>query len=145
MLEAIYRKPRISQPAAGAQTYPYLLRDREVLTPDEVWCADKTYIPMARGFAYLVAVMDWKTRAVLSWKLSISDTAPPQLPCHRPAAAPWTLRHCLPNPHWLQAACRMLAAVAKLLTNLIQKRSPPLFPRPKYLCRIRGNSSSLTF
>lgn len=69
-LEAIYRKPRTSQPTAGAQTYPYLLRDREVLIPDEVWCADVTYIPMARGFAYLVAVMDWNTRAVLSWKLS---------------------------------------------------------------------------
>jgi putative transposase len=69
-LEAIYRKPRTSPPAAGAQTYPYLLRDREVLRPDEVWCADVTYIPMARGRAYLVAVMDWKTRAVLSWKLS---------------------------------------------------------------------------
>jgi len=69
-LEAIYRKPRTSQPGAGAQTYPYLLRDREVLMPDEVWCADVTYIPMARGFAYLVAIMDWNTRAVLSWKLS---------------------------------------------------------------------------
>jgi putative transposase len=69
-LEAIYRKPRTSQSDAGAPTYPYLLRDREVLTPDEVGCADVTYIPMARGFAYLVAVMDWKTRAVLSWKLS---------------------------------------------------------------------------
>lgn len=69
-LEAIYRRPRTSQPAAGAQTYPYLLRDREVLKPDEVWCADVTYIPMARGFAYLVAIMDWNTRAVLSWKLS---------------------------------------------------------------------------
>ena len=69
-LEAIYRKPRTSQPAAGAQTYPYLLRDREVQMPDEVWCADVTYIPMARGFAYLVAIMDWNTRAVLSWKLS---------------------------------------------------------------------------
>lgn len=69
-LEAIYRKPRTSQPAAGAQTYPYLLRDRAVLLPDEVWCADVTYIPMARGFGYLVAIMDWNTRAVLSWKLS---------------------------------------------------------------------------
>lgn len=69
-LEAIYRRPRTSQPAAGAQIYPYLLRDREVLDADEVWCADVTYIPLARGFAYLVAIMDWKTRAVLSWKLS---------------------------------------------------------------------------
>ncbi len=69
-LAAIYRRPRTSQPAPGAQIYPYLLRERTVDSPDEVWCADVTYIPMARGFAYLVAVMDWKTRAVLSWKLS---------------------------------------------------------------------------
>ena len=69
-LAAIYRRPRTSQPAPGAQIHPYLLRERTVDSPDEVWCADVTYIPMARGFAYLVAVMDWKTRAVLSWKLS---------------------------------------------------------------------------
>lgn len=69
-LQAIYRRPRTSQPAPGAQIYPYLLRDRVVTQADEVWCADVTYIPMARGFAYLVAIMDWKTRAVLSWKLS---------------------------------------------------------------------------
>jgi putative transposase len=69
-LEAIYRRPRTSQPTAGAQIYPYLLRGREISAPDEVWCADITYIPMARGFAYLVAVMDWNTRAVLSWRLS---------------------------------------------------------------------------
>ena len=69
-LAAIYRRPRTSQSTPGAQIYPYLLRDREVQSSDEVWCADVTYIPMERGFAYLVAVMDWKTRAVLSWKLS---------------------------------------------------------------------------
>ena len=69
-LQAIYRRPRTSQPAPGAQIYPYLLRGRAVTQADEVWCADVTYIPMARGFAYLVAIMDWKTRAVLSWKLS---------------------------------------------------------------------------
>ena len=69
-LAAIYRRPRTSVAAAGAAIYPYLLRGREISAPDEVWCADVTYIPMARGFAYLVAVMDWATRAVLSWKLS---------------------------------------------------------------------------
>lgn len=69
-LAAIYRRPRTSQPASGHRVYPYLLRDRAVQEADEVWCADVTYIPMARGFAYLVAVMDWKTRAVISWKLS---------------------------------------------------------------------------
>ena len=69
-LEAIYRKPRTSQPGAGRQVSPYLLRNRVVTEADEVWCADITYIPMARGYAYLVAVMDWKSRAVLSWELS---------------------------------------------------------------------------
>jgi putative transposase len=69
-IAAIYRRPRTSSPGAGHPVYPYLLRGREVGAADEVWCADITYIPMARGFAYLVAVMDWKTRAVLGWKLS---------------------------------------------------------------------------
>ena len=69
-LAAVYRRPRTSPRAPGAQIHPYLLRDRKVEVADEAWCADVTYIPMARGFAYLVAVMDWKTRAVLSWKLS---------------------------------------------------------------------------
>lgn len=69
-LEAIYRKPRTSIPNPKAKKYPYLLKDREVERADEVWCADITYLPMQRGFAYLVAVMDWKTRAVVSWKLS---------------------------------------------------------------------------
>ena len=69
-LEAIYRRPRTSVGAAGATIYPYLLRGREISAPDAVWCADVTYLPMARGFAYLVAVMDWATRAVLAWQLS---------------------------------------------------------------------------
>lgn len=69
-LEAIYRRPRTSQRNAQHKVYPYLLRERMVEAADEVWCADVTYIPMARGFAYLVAVMDWKSRAVISWRLS---------------------------------------------------------------------------
>jgi putative transposase len=69
-LEAIYRKPRTSIPNPKATKYPYLLKERKVEAADEVWCADITYIPMRRGFAYLVAVMDWRTRAVVSWKLS---------------------------------------------------------------------------
>ena len=67
---AIYRKPRTSVSEPGAKKYPYLLEKRVVERADEVWCADITYIPMRKGFAYLVAVMDWKTRAVLSWKVS---------------------------------------------------------------------------
>ena len=69
-LEAVYRRPRTSIPAPGHKIYPYLLREREVSQTDEVWCADITYIPMPRGYAYLVAVMDWQSRAVLGWQLS---------------------------------------------------------------------------
>jgi putative transposase len=69
-IEAIYAKPKTSVPAPGHQIYPYLLRDLAVTGPDQVWCADITYVPMARGFMYLVAVMDWFSRYVLSWKLS---------------------------------------------------------------------------
>jgi len=71
-IKVIYRAPRTSQPGKGAEhkVHPYLLRDRKVETPDEVWCTDITYIPMDRGHAYLVAIMDWHTRAVISWRLS---------------------------------------------------------------------------
>lgn len=67
---AIYSRPRTSIPAEGHRHYPYLLRGRKITEADEVWCTDITYIPMKRGFAYLVAIMDWHTRAVLSWRLS---------------------------------------------------------------------------
>ena len=69
-LQAIYQKPRTSTPNTQHRVYPYLLRNLSVERPDQVWCADITYIPMHRGFMYLVAVMDWHTRAVLSWRLS---------------------------------------------------------------------------
>jgi len=69
-LKAIYRRPRTSQPAPGHRTYPYLLGGMEITRPDQVWAADITYIPMARGFLYLVAIMDWCSRYVLSWRLS---------------------------------------------------------------------------
>ena len=69
-LAAVAPKPRTSVPDAGHRKYPYLLRGREVTAPDEVWCADITYIPMGRGFAYLVAIMDWHSRAVLAWRIS---------------------------------------------------------------------------
>ena len=69
-IEAIYAKPRTSVPAPGHQIYPYLLRGLEVTGPDQVWCLDITYVPMARGFMYLVAVMDWWSRFVLAWRLS---------------------------------------------------------------------------
>jgi putative transposase len=69
-IEAIYAKPRMSLPEPGHQIYPYLLRDLEITGPDQVWCLDITYVPMARGFMYLVAVMDWWSRYVLGWRLS---------------------------------------------------------------------------
>jgi putative transposase len=69
-LEAIYRAPRTSTPHPDHRVYPYLLRDVAVSRPDQVWCADISYIPVQRGFLYLVAIMDWATRHVLAWRLS---------------------------------------------------------------------------
>ncbi len=69
-LEAIYPKPGTSQPQPGHQIYPYLLRRKAITGPDQVWCADITYLPMRHGFMYLMAVMDWWSRFVLAWELS---------------------------------------------------------------------------
>ena len=69
-IRAIYRRPKTSQPAPGHKVYPYLLKDLEITRPNQVWAADITYIPMARGFLYLVVIMDWYSRYVLSWRLS---------------------------------------------------------------------------
>jgi putative transposase len=69
---AIYRRPNTSKPAPGHRTYPYLLRKLPVTRPNQVWATDITYIPMARGFIYLVAIVDWFSRRVLSWRVSIT-------------------------------------------------------------------------
>ncbi len=69
-LTAIYQRPRTSHPHPEHRIYPYLLRELDIVRPNQVWCADVTYIPMRRGFLYLVAVMDWATRQVLTWRLS---------------------------------------------------------------------------
>jgi putative transposase len=69
-LESIYPKRRTTRPAPGHTIYPYLLRDLEITRPDQVWSSDITYVPLRRGFLYLVAVMDWFSRYVLSWRLS---------------------------------------------------------------------------
>ena len=69
-IEAIYRRPNTSKPAPGHRIYPYLLRGLTIDRPNQVWATDITYIPMARGFVYLTAVMDWFTRRVLAWRLS---------------------------------------------------------------------------
>lgn len=69
-LEAVYPKPRTSIPHPENKIFPYLLRDLSIDRPNQVWAADITYIPMRRGFMYLVAVMDWYSRKVLSWRIS---------------------------------------------------------------------------
>ncbi len=69
-LRAIYRRPRTSQPGPGHKVYPYLLSGMEITRANQVWTADITYIPMAKGFHYLVAIMDWYTRYVVAWRLS---------------------------------------------------------------------------
>jgi putative transposase len=69
-IEAIYRKPRLSKPHPGHKVYPYLLRGMEITRANQVWATDITYIPMAKGFCYLVAIMDWASRRVLAWRLS---------------------------------------------------------------------------
>ena len=74
-LEAIYQAPRTSAPHPMHRIYPYLLKGMAIDQPNRVWCADITYIPVQRGFLYLVAIMDWATRHVLSWRLSNTMTA----------------------------------------------------------------------
>ena len=74
-LEALYRRPNTTKRNASHKIYPYLLRDLPITKANQVWATDITYIPMKQGFVYLVAVMDWFTRKVLSWKLSISMEA----------------------------------------------------------------------
>src|SRR6478736_1271775 len=74
-IEALYRRPRTTKPAPGHKIYPYLLRGIEIARPNQVWAMDITYIPMAHGFVYLAVVLDWATRRVLSWRLSITMEA----------------------------------------------------------------------
>jgi putative transposase len=74
-IEALYRHPRTTKPEPGHKIYPYLLRGLEVVRPNQVWAMDITYIPMARGFVYLAVVLDWFSRRVLSWRVSITMEA----------------------------------------------------------------------
>ena len=75
-IEALYRRPNTSKPAPGQKIYPYLLRGLSITRPNQAWAMDITYIPMARGFVYLAAVLDWCSRRVLSWRVSITmDTS----------------------------------------------------------------------
>jgi putative transposase len=74
-IEALYRRPRTTKPEPGHKIYPYLLREMEITRPNQVWAMDITYIPMARGFVYLAVVLDWFSRRVLSWRVSITMEA----------------------------------------------------------------------
>jgi len=74
-IEALYRKPRTTKPEPGHKIFPYLLRGLEIVRPNQVWAMDITYIPMAKGFVYLAVVLDWFSRRVLSWRLSITMEA----------------------------------------------------------------------
>jgi putative transposase len=74
-VEALYRRPRTTEPEPGHKIYPYLLRGLEITRPNQVWAMDITYIPMAKGFVYLAVVLDWATRRVLSWRVSITMEA----------------------------------------------------------------------
>jgi putative transposase len=74
-IEALYRRPRTTRPEPGHKIYPYLLRGLEVTRPNQVWAMDITYVPMAKGFVYLAVVLDWFSRRVLSWRVSITMEA----------------------------------------------------------------------
>jgi len=74
-IEALYRRPRTTKPALGHKIYPYLLRGMDITRPNQVWAMDITYIPMARGCVYLAVVLDWFSRRVLSWRVSITMEA----------------------------------------------------------------------
>jgi putative transposase len=71
-IEAVYAKPKLSRPGEGHKIYPYLLKQLKIERCNQVWCSDITYIPMAQGFVYLVAIMDWFSRFVLSWAISLT-------------------------------------------------------------------------
>ena len=74
-IEVLYRRPRTTKPEPGHKVYPYLLRGLTIERPNQVWAMDITYVPMARGFVYLAVVLDWFSRRVLSWRLSITMEA----------------------------------------------------------------------
>ena len=71
-LEVVYPRPKTTVPGQGHKVYPYLLRDVAIIRPNQVWSTDITYVPMAKGFLYLTAIMDWYSRFVLAWRLSNS-------------------------------------------------------------------------
>ncbi|HCR38574.1 MAG TPA: hypothetical protein DIV80_03740 [Synergistaceae bacterium] len=91
-MEAIYRKPRLSKPHPEHKVYPYLLKGLDIASANHVWCSDITYIPMAKGFCYLVAVMDWASRKVLSFRLSNTLDTSFCMEALAFTSAPWSRR-----------------------------------------------------
>ena len=75
VIEAIYRRPNTSKPTPGHKIYPYLLRKLPIGRPNQVWATEISYFPMAKGFVYLVAIVDWFSRKVLAWRVSITMEA----------------------------------------------------------------------
>lgn len=75
VIVTIYRRPNTSQPEPGHKIYPYLLRKLPIVRPNQIWATDISYIPMAKGFVYLVAIVDWFRRKVLAWRVSITMEA----------------------------------------------------------------------
>jgi putative transposase len=105
-IEALYRKPNTSRKQAGDQIYPYLLRDLTIDRANQVWATDITYIPMKKGFVYLVAVVDWYSRKVLSWRLSNTLTTDFCLDAVREAV--W--RHGTPDIFNTDQGCQFTSA-----------------------------------
>ena len=110
-IEALYRKPNTSKPAPGHKIYPYLLRKLAITRPNQAWAMDITYIPMARGFVYLAAVVDWFSRRVLSWRLSITmEPGFASRPSRKPSPNTASRRSSTPtrgasSPAWRSPAC----------------------------------------
>ena len=117
-IEALYRRPRTTKPEPGHKIYPYLLRGMAITRPNQVWAMDITYIPMERGFVYLAVVLDWATRRVLSWRLSITMEAAFCVETLEDALA----RHGKPE---ISARCECIVA-----TTPTRARSSPARPSP---------------
>ena len=112
-MEAAYRQPRTTVPSPEHRVYPYLLRGLTISRPDHVWCADITYIPVTRGFFYLVAVMDWASRHVLAWRLSNTMDATYCIEALEHALDGWTPEVLKQRPRYAVHECGVQGARAR--------------------------------
>jgi putative transposase len=117
-VEAIYRQPNTSKPAPGNKIYPYLLRGLKVDRPNQAWAMDITYVPMARGFVYLAAVIDWFSRRVLSHRVSITMEADFCIEALEEALA----RHGRPE---ISARCESIVATTQIRARSSRARPSP--------------------